>query len=65
MKTLIAALALLSLAAGSAFAQTTIQTPRPGYYLVIPNNPGPHYVVNQNSKCSTAPAFCDGYHGSN
>jgi hypothetical protein len=65
MKTLIAALALLSLAAGSAFAQTTIQTPRPGHHLVIPNSPGPHYVVNPNSMCSTLPAFCDGYHGSN
>jgi hypothetical protein len=54
MKTLIAALALLSLATGPVFAQTTIQTPPPGYY-----------VVNPNSTCSTAPAFCDGYHGSN
>jgi hypothetical protein len=54
MKTLIAALALLSLAASSVFAQTKIQTPHPGYY-----------VANPNSLCSTAPAFCDGYHGSN
>jgi hypothetical protein len=65
MKTLIAALALLSLAAGPVFAQTTIQTPPPGYYVVNPNSPGLYYVVNPNSKCSTAPAFCDGYHGSN
>ena len=66
MKTLIAALALLSLAAGSVFAQTTIQTPRSGYYMVIPNSPGPHYVVNpKNSLCSTTPVFFDDYHGSN
>jgi hypothetical protein len=37
MKTIIAALALLSLAAGPVFAQTVIQTP--GYYGVNPNNP--------------------------
>jgi hypothetical protein len=40
MKTLIAALALLSLAAGPVFAQTIIQTPHPGYYGVNPNSPG-------------------------
>jgi hypothetical protein len=54
MKTLIGALALLTLAAGPVFAQTKIQTPQPGYYVAHPN-----------SLCSTAPAFCDGYHGSN
>jgi len=40
MKTLIAALALLSFAAGPVFAQTVIQTPHPGYYGVSPNSPG-------------------------
>jgi hypothetical protein len=54
MKTLISALALLTLAAGPVFAQTKIQTPQPRYYMTNPNSP-----------CSTAPAFCDGYHGSN
>lgn len=39
MKTLIAALALLSLAAGPVFAQTTVQIPHPGYYEVNPNSP--------------------------
>jgi hypothetical protein len=39
MKTLIAALALLSLPAGPVFAQTAVQTPHPGYYGVNPNNP--------------------------
>ena len=31
MKTIIAALALISLAAGPVFAQTIIQSPQPGY----------------------------------
>jgi hypothetical protein len=39
MKTLIAALALLSLAAGPVFAQTIIQTPQSGYRGVNPNSP--------------------------
>ena len=41
MKTIIAALALLSLAAGPVFAQTLIQpqVPQGGYYRVDPNNP--------------------------
>jgi len=39
MKTLIAALALLSLAAGAAFAQTIIQTPQLGYYGASHNSP--------------------------
>jgi hypothetical protein len=39
MKTIVTALALLSLAAGPVFAQTIIQTPRPGYYGVNPNSP--------------------------
>ena len=40
MKTLFAALALLSLAASPVFAQTIIQTPNPGYNVVNPNSPG-------------------------
>ena len=40
MKTLIAALVLLSLAAGPVFAQTLIQTPHPGSFGVDPNSPG-------------------------
>ena len=39
MKTLIAALALLSLAAGPVFAQTIIQAPQPGYYAAAHNSP--------------------------
>jgi hypothetical protein len=39
MKTLIAALALLSLAAGPVFAQTIIQTPQLGYYGGNNNSP--------------------------
>ena len=39
MKTVIAALALLSLATGPVFAQTVIQTPELGYYGVNPNSP--------------------------
>ena len=39
MRTIIAALALLTLAAGPVFAQTIIQTPHPGYYGVNPNSP--------------------------
>jgi hypothetical protein len=38
MKTLIAVLAFLSLAAGPVFAQTIMQTPQPGYW-VNPNSP--------------------------
>jgi hypothetical protein len=39
MKTIIAALALLSLAAGPVFAQTIMQTPHPGYYAGYQNSP--------------------------
>jgi len=39
MKTLIAALALLALAAGPVFAQTVIQTPQFGYHGFSPNSP--------------------------
>jgi hypothetical protein len=39
MKTIIAALTLLTLAAGPVFAQTIVQTPHPGYYGVSPNSP--------------------------
>jgi hypothetical protein len=38
MKTLIAALALLTLAAGPVFAQTYIQ-PQGGYYPLTPDDP--------------------------
>lgn len=37
MKTLIAALTLLSLAAGPVFAQTIVRTPQSGYYGANPN----------------------------
>jgi hypothetical protein len=39
MKALIAALALLSVAAGPVFAQTVMQTPHPGYWGGYQNNP--------------------------
>jgi hypothetical protein len=39
MKTIIAALVLLSLAAGPVFAQTIIQTPQGGYYPLTPDDP--------------------------
>jgi hypothetical protein len=37
MKTLIAALALLSFAAGPVFAQTIVRSPQPGYYGTNPD----------------------------
>jgi hypothetical protein len=39
MKTIIAALALILLAAGPVFAQTIIQNPQPGYYGAAHNSP--------------------------
>jgi hypothetical protein len=39
MKTLIAALVLLSLAAGPVFAQTVIQVPQSGFVGANPNSP--------------------------
>lgn len=39
MRTLIAALVLLSLAASPVFAQTLIQTPHPGSFVINPNSP--------------------------
>jgi hypothetical protein len=39
MKTMIAALALVLLAAGPVFAQTIMQTPQPGYYWGAHNSP--------------------------
>jgi hypothetical protein len=55
MKTLIAALALLTLAAGPTFAQTLIQVPQTGHYARLADAASTNQFTSREGLVSGAP----------